>query len=145
MCVNTLNSFSPVAEPHANWYKICLKSHVLICLFAINSQWLGNAIWQYLFGSTLFQVMTCWLMAPSNYLNKCWLFIKGARALGYSPQTISQVHMNLTHWGWDKMDAISQTTFSSTFSWMKMFEFRLKFHWCLFLRVELTIFQHWFR
>ena len=32
----------------------------------------------------------------------------------------------LTHWGRDKMDAISQTTFSSTFSWMKMFEFRLK-------------------
>ena len=48
-------------------------------------------------------------------------------------------------WGRDKMDAISQTTFSSTFSWMKMFEFRLKFHWSLFLRVELTIFQHWFR
>ena len=44
-----------------------------------------------------------------------------------------------------KMDAISQTTFSSAFSWMKMFEFRLKFHWNLFLRVQLTIFQHWFR
>ena len=41
-----------------------------------------------------------------------------------------------THWGRDKMDAISQTTFSSTFSWMKMFEFRLKFHWSFFLRVE---------
>ena len=41
----------------------------------------------------------------------------------------------LTHWGRDKMDAISQTTFSSAFSWMKLFEFRLKFHWSLFLRV----------
>ena len=51
----------------------------------------------------------------------------------------------LTHWGRDKMDAISQTTFSSVFSWMKMFEFRLQFHWSLFLRVQLTIFQHWFR
>ena len=28
----------------------------------------------------------------------------------------------LTHWGRDKMDAISQTTFSSAFSWMKMFD-----------------------
>ena len=46
--------------------------------------------------------------------------------------------IRLTHWGRDKMDAISQTTFSSTFSWMKMFEFRLKFHWSLFLWVELT-------
>ena len=51
----------------------------------------------------------------------------------------------LTHWGWDKMDAISQTTFWSAFSWMKMFEFLLQFHWSLFLRVQLTIFQHWFR
>ena len=51
----------------------------------------------------------------------------------------------LTHWGRDKMDAISQTTFWSAFSWMKMFEFRLKFHGSLFLRVQMTIFQHWFR
>ena len=51
----------------------------------------------------------------------------------------------LTHCGQDKMDAISQTTFSSAISWMKMYEFRLKFHWSLFLRVQLTIFQHWFR
>ena len=43
------------------------------------------------------------------------------------------------------MDAISQTTFSNALSWMKMFEFRLKFHWNLFPRVQLTIFQHWFR
>ena len=40
------------------------------------------------------------------------------------------------------MDAISQTTSSSAFSWMKMFEFRLKFQWSLFLRSQLTIFQH---
>ena len=51
----------------------------------------------------------------------------------------------LTHWGWDKMDAISLTTFSNEFSWMKMYEYRLKFHWSLFLRVQLTISQHWFR
>ena len=44
-----------------------------------------------------------------------------------------------------QMDAISQTTFSNAFSWMKMFEFRLKFHWSLFPGVQLTIFQHWFR
>ena len=27
----------------------------------------------------------------------------------------------------------------------EMLEFRLKFHWCLFLRVQLTTFQRWFR
>ena len=46
----------------------------------------------------------------------------------------------LTHWGRDKMAAVSQIMFSNAFSWMKMFEFRLKFHWSLFLRVQLTIF-----
>ena len=47
----------------------------------------------------------------------------------------------LTHWGRDKMAAIFQTTFSNAFSWMKMFKFRLRFHWSLFPRVQLTIFQ----
>ena len=52
---------------------------------------------------------------------------------------------DLTHWGRDKMDAISQTILSDAFSWMKMLEFRLTFHWSLLLRVWLTKSQHWFR
>ena len=51
----------------------------------------------------------------------------------------------LTHWGRDKMAAICQTTFSNVFSWMKMYEFRLKFHWSLFLAFGLTISHHGFR
>ena len=51
----------------------------------------------------------------------------------------------LTHWGRDKMPAILQTTFSTAFSWMKMYEFRLRFHCSLFLRIQLTISQHRFR
>ena len=51
----------------------------------------------------------------------------------------------ISHWGWDKMAAISQTILSIAFSWIKMLEFRLNFHWSLFLRVQLTICQHWFR
>ena len=31
-----------------------------------------------------------------------------------------------THWGRDKTDIISQMTFSSTFSWTKMFQFQFK-------------------
>ena len=57
--------------------------------------------------------------------------------------SIGNPMIKLTHWGWDKI-AISQTTFSNAFSWMKMYEFCLRFHWSLFLRFELTIFQHWF-
>ena len=44
-----------------------------------------------------------------------------------------------------QMAAIFQTTFSNAFSWMKMYQFRLRFHWSLFPRAKLTIFQHWFR
>ena len=51
----------------------------------------------------------------------------------------------LTHWGRDKMATIFQTTLLNAFSWMKMYQFRFRFHWDLFLRVQLTIFQHWFR
>ena len=51
----------------------------------------------------------------------------------------------LTHWGRDKMVADSQMTLLNAFYWMKMLEFRLRFHWSLFLRVQLTIIQRWFR
>ena len=34
-----------------------------------------------------------------------------------------------THLGRDKIAAIFQATFSNVFSWMKMYELRLKIHW----------------
>ena len=37
-----------------------------------------------------------------------------------------------------------QTIFSNVSS-MKVFEFRLKFHWSLFPRVQLIVSQHWFK
>ena len=46
--------------------------------------------------------------------------------------TIICGHVNFTHWGWDKMDAILQTIFSNAFSLMKMLQLRLKFYWSLF-------------
>ena len=45
----------------------------------------------------------------------------------------------------DKMAAISQTTFSIAFLWMKSSVIRFKFHWSLFTRVQLTATCHWFR
>ena len=44
-----------------------------------------------------------------------------------------------------KMAAIFQTTISNAFSLIRMYKFRLIFHWSLLPRVQLTIFQHWFR
>ena len=74
------------------------------------------------------------------------IYLSVVYMVGYLSTWVRFSHVStLTYWGRYKMDAISQTTFSSAFSWMKMFEFRLKFHWSLFLRVQLAIIQHWFR
>ena len=51
-------------------------------------------------------------------------------------------HWWLTHWRRDKMAAIFQSTFSNWFSLMKMYQFRSRFHWSLFPRVQLTIFWY---
>ena len=41
----------------------------------VNSLWPGDTVWQYGTRSILVQVMACCLMAPSHYLNQCWLII----------------------------------------------------------------------
>ena len=83
-------------------------------------------------------------ISPGKYINLWpWYVIIIAWWLWhYTPRLPGA---SLTHWGRDKMAAISQKTFSNAISWMKMCEFRLRFHWSLSLRVQLTIFQHWFR
>ena len=58
------------------------------------------------------------------------------------PNGIRMIWIPLTHCDRDNMAAMSQTTFSSAFSWMKMFEFRLNINWSLFLRVQLMIFRY---
>ena len=55
------------------------------------------------------------------------------------------VIVNSPHWGRDKLAAIRQTTFSNAVSWVKMYERRLKFHLTVYLRIQLTLFYHWFR
>ena len=41
----------------------------------INTLWFSYVIWWYKSGSKLTQIMACYLMAPSHYLNQCWLLI----------------------------------------------------------------------
>ena len=45
--------------------------------------------------------------------------------------------MTLTHWGRDKVAAISQTTLSIAFSWTKIVEFRINFHWSFAPKVSI--------
>ena len=43
--------------------------------YIINSLWPSDAIWWCRSGSPFAQIMACCLMAPSHYLNQCWLTI----------------------------------------------------------------------
>ena len=65
------------------------------------------------------------------------------RLMGGNETGPTGLHVILTQWGRDKIAAISHTTFSYAFSLMQMYVFRIRFLWSLFLRVELTILQHW--
>ena len=58
---------------------------------------------------------------------------------------ISTQERVLTHWGQDKMAGICRRQFQVHFLERKMYEFRLWFHWSLFLRFQSTIFQPRFR
>ena len=115
--------------------------------------WIQNVFLQptVIFSKKLKRTLTVLRMICSWYLLEYITFVSGLMhpciSLNRTPDEVCWTYDRfwLTHWGRDKMDAISQTTFSNGFSWMKMFEFRLKFHWILVLRVQLTVFHHWFR
>ena len=124
------------------WY--CPGGNMIVYLhFIINRHWNVTYHWDSVSSKTRASPFcTVSIMAVGG------LVIQGARASAAIVLTknISASSLKeLTHWGRDKMAAFSQTTLSNTFSWMKILEFRLKFHWSLFPRVQLTIFQHWFR
>ena len=59
---------------------------------------------------------------------------------GPTSQLTKTFKLTLTHLPLDKMTAFSVTAFQ----WMKSFVFWLKFHWSLFLMIQLAISQHWF-
>ena len=50
-----------------------------------------------------------------------------------------------TYRGRDKMAPIFQTTYSNSFSWRNIYDFRLRFPCSLLLRFQLTIFHYWLR
>ena len=102
--------------------------------------------------------LSLWNIVIANYKNislneNSWIVIKiislvpiGNKPLSKKLWSSAPTHTGgFSHWGRDKIDAIFQTTFSNTFSWMTVYELRLKFHWNLFVRVQSTIVRHWFR
>ena len=53
--------------------------------FILNLLWPSDVKWWHRSGSTLAQVMACYLMAPSHYLNQCWSLI--SEVLWNSPES----------------------------------------------------------
>ena len=91
--------------------------------------------------STLVQVMAWCCQASSHYLSQCWHRSKTSYGIT-RPKWVDRFQYTdrvsrktlfvegmapLTHWGQDKMATISQT-FWNAFSWLKMYEFWLRFH-----------------
>ena len=81
----------------------------------------------------------------SSYLHNGISYTGKITSLYWIRALVCQFANGLTPLPLDKMATILQTIFSDAFSWMKNVVFWLKFHWSLFLRVQLTITQHWVR
>ena len=108
--------------------------------------------WRHRSLSTLFQIIACFLTAPSQYLTIAsspmltqWnhqeliSILFNVHALNINYKNIFENY--LTHWGRDKMDAFRRRQFQIDF-----FEWKyMNFDWSLFVRIQLTIFQHWCR
>ena len=63
------------------------------------------------------------------YLIEWWIVIfVGWHCMGWMRLYTQHNTILLTHWGRDKIAAISQTTLLNAFSWIKLSEFWLKFH-----------------
>ena len=84
---------------------------------------LGSKFIQYTYSSSIVEIVV-----KQDKHHHGWVIIS----------TINYGRNYLIHWGRDKMAAIYQTTFSNAFPWMKMYEFRLKFHWSLFVRLKFV-------
>ena len=63
-----------------------------------------------------------------------WTYDTSKSGIRQSTTGVVALKTYLTHRGWDKMDAISQTTFSRAFSSMNIVAFWLNFHWNMFAR-----------
>ena len=128
--VCTICHYVPWARVTMYHMSLCTKGPGHICTICTGPALGGLRAWNWM-------VLKC----VYSFLEKLTGVIGPSTVMAFS---VHSQQMNLTHWGWDKMAAILQTTSSNAFSFMKMFEFWLKFHWSLFLRVQLIILQHWF-
>ena len=94
-----------------------------------------------------------WNVLGTSFLSNCYSIRKllasllrrlNLQSASFQLDKVSIKPTGLTHSGRDKWPRFPDD-FLNAFSWMKMNSFRLRFHWSLFPRVQLTIFHPWFR
>ena len=137
----------PGAKPFSEPMVVSLLTHICVT----RPQWVRNLtdvmsllLWTVdLFGTRWKKILAEWLAIIQSFfflllsLSKHFS-INGDFIVEVTECSIDGKLLCLTHWGQDKMAVIFQKIFSNAFSWMKMCEFRLIFHWILFLMVQLT-------
>ena len=116
---------------------INFKKHKLCNMLGIKSMSTSCEIALWSMPQNIFDDKLTLVQIPSHYPRQGWPWVVSPHGIT-RPQWVNTLRQR-------QMNTISQATFSNAFSWMKMYEFRLRFHWSLFLRVQLTIFKHWFR
>ena len=123
--------------------------------------WKNRFLYNNLLRALRFKSSYAFLKCPPDLLGERVLFPEHSKWPSHPYWTVEAVHLSwapcitssicsydhrpLKHWGRNKMAAILQTSFSIAFPWTKTFEFWMICHWNVFLRVSLTIWQHWFR
>ena len=116
------------------WYNWIINNFVFCFVFCY--QWKSSS---YRWLSARLQYLQCVSNGDTAVSHKAIDILVSFMVIQYPRNLIKQ----LTYWGRDKMAAVFQT-FSNAFSWMKIV-LLFKIHWDLFLMVQLTICQHWFR
>ena len=82
-----INTLRPISKIYSISKLICscISPWNPLHIHDINSLLPGDALWWYRSWSTLAQIMACCLIAPSHYLNHCWLLI--SKVLWHSPES----------------------------------------------------------
>ena len=147
----------PLSENSCHVYKkrYMILMHFLLSEVPHKISWPYNERWVFLkelkFWNLLdLRVCDCFLNAllflDINLHDLVTMYLNNASSLSFMEMLWHNASSeSLIHWGRDKIVSISQMTFSNAFSLMKICELRVRFLRSLFLRFELTIFQHWFR
>ena len=135
LCTHESHLMPHVGEPCGVIYKY------------LNSLWPSDAIWRYRSGSTLAQVMACCLMAPSHYLNQCWLITSKVHWHS-SEGNFAKDTSAISQWNWLE-NYFSKILFKSPRGqWVKNLAMLYALHrsvywfhywWCQYLLIEAIL------